>query len=70
MRARNAALEADLDRTKVEFTTYSAKVQAEDKETRKEVTRLIQQREVNGKEWGAYMAKAKERDDLLSSQIA
>ena len=37
MRARNAALEADLDRTKAEFTTYSAKVQAEHKETRKDV---------------------------------
>ena len=35
MRAQNAALEVDLDRTKAEFTTYSAKVQAEDKKTRK-----------------------------------
>ena len=50
MRARNAALEADLDRTKAEFTTYSRKIQAEQKETRKQVTRLIQQREVDGKE--------------------
>ena len=46
------------------------KVQAEHKETRKEVGRLSQQREVDGKEWGAYMAKAKERDDLLTRQIA
>ena len=35
-----------------------------------DVTRLIQQRKVDGKEWGAYMAKAKERDDLLTRQIA
>ena len=70
MRAQNAVLEGDLDRTKAEFTTYSAKVQAEHKETIKEVTRLIQQREVDGKEWGAYMAKAKEKDELLTRQIA
>ena len=70
MRARNAALEVDLDRTKAEFTTYSAKVQAELKETRKEVTRIIQKREEDGKEWGAYMAKAKERDEHLTRQIA
>ena len=50
MRAWNAALGADLDRTKAKFTTYSAKTPAEPKETRKEVTRLIQQREVDGKE--------------------
>ena len=70
MRARNAALEADLDRTKAEFTTYFAKVQAEHKETRKEVASLIQRRQVDGKEWGAYMAKAKEKDELLTRQIA
>src|ERR1700759_112916 len=46
MRARNTALEGDLDRTKAEFTTHSANVQAEYKKTRKEVTRLIQQSEV------------------------
>ena len=70
MRAPNATLEADLDRTKAEFTTYSTNVQGEHKVTRREVTRLIQQREVDGKEWGAYMAKAKERNYLLTRQIA
>ena len=70
MRARNVALEADLDRTKAEFTTYSAKVQAEHEEKTKEVHQLIQQREVDGKEWGAYMAKAKEKDDHLTHQMA
>ena len=70
MRTRNAGLEADLDRTKAEFTTYTARTQAEHKETRKEVTQLIQQREVDSKEWEACMAKAKERDELLTRQIA
>ena len=70
MRAPNAALEADLDRTKGEFTTYSAITQAEHKQPRQKVSRLIQQAEADGTKWGAYMAKAKERDDLLTQQIA
>ena len=50
MRTRNAALKADLDTKKAKFNAFTARSQVEHKETRKEVTRLIQKREVEGNE--------------------
>ena len=70
MRIRDEQLEAELIKTRNEFVAYTAKMQKEHQETREEVVRIYRQRKVDGEEWGKYMAKAKERDQLLTKKIA
>ena len=70
MRIRDEKLEAELIKTRNEFAAYTAKAQKEHQETREEVVRINRQRKVDGEEWGKYMAQAKERDQLLTKNIA
>ena len=70
MRIPDEKLEAELIKTRIEFAAYTSKTQKEHQETSEDVVCIYRQRKVDGKEWGKYMAQAKERDQLLTKKIA
>ena len=63
-------LEAELIKTRNKFAVYTAKTLKEYPETWEEVVPIYRQRNVDGEEWGKYMAQAKDRDQLLTKKIA
>lgn len=70
MRIRDKRLGEEPFKTPNEFAAYMVKTPNEHQETRAEVLHIRKQRQVNGQEWGKYMAQAKERDSLLTKQLA